>query len=243
MVKVLGVITARGGSKGIPGKNIKPLLGKPLIAYTIEAAKKSGAFDRLILTTDDAEIARVAVSHGCEVPFIRPAELAQDKTAHLPVMQHALQWLKDKEGYSPDYVMILQPTSPLRQPFHIKEAVELVLKNNADSVLAVGQIKDHFSPYKAMVVSQDGTLKLFSGDPVYRRIPRHQDQPKTYLSVGAIYLFKTDLLFHPTEPNFYGEKVLPYVVEDKYVVDIDHPEDWEQAEKALARLKEEGVMK
>ena len=140
MLKILGVITARGGSKGIPGKNIKPFLGKPLIAYTIEAAKKSGVFDpavggtsRLILSTDDPEIAEVAKKYGCEVPFMRPKELAEDKSAHLPVMQHAVQWLKDNENYQPDYVMILQPTSPLRQPFHIKEAVELILKTGADS--------------------------------------------------------------------------------------------------------------
>src|SRR3989344_694173 len=112
-MKFLGVITARGGSKGIPGKNIKPMLGKPLIAYTIEAALASQVFDRLIISTDDPEIARVAKEHGCEAPFMRPPELAEDKTPHLPVMRHAVEWLKDNEGYSPDYAMILQPTSPL----------------------------------------------------------------------------------------------------------------------------------
>ena len=134
MPKILGVITARGGSKGIPGKNIKLLCGKPLIAYTIEAAKKSGALDRLILSTDDPTIAQVAKSFGCEVPFMRPPELAKDHVSHLPVMQHAVQWLSNKEGYKPEYVMILQPTSPLRQPFHIKETVDLILETDADSV-------------------------------------------------------------------------------------------------------------
>src|SRR3989338_3168404 len=111
MLKILGVITARGGSKGIPGKNIKSLLGKPLIAYTIEAAKKSGVFDpavggasRLILSTDDPEIAEVAKKYGCEVPFLRPKELARDETPHLLVLQHAVQWLKENENYKPDYV-------------------------------------------------------------------------------------------------------------------------------------------
>src|SRR3989344_5697715 len=102
--KILGIITARGGSKGIAGKNVKPLLGKPLIAYTIEAAKKSGVFDRLILSTDDEEIARVAREYGCEVPFMRPSELAQDTTPHLPVVQHAVEWLREHEKYSPDYL-------------------------------------------------------------------------------------------------------------------------------------------
>src|SRR3989344_1993183 len=120
---ILGIITARGGSKGIPRKNIKDLCGKPLIAYTIEAAKDSGVFSRLIISTDDQEIADVAKQYGAELPFMRPAELAQDATPHVPVLQHAVSWLRDNEHFFPDYVMILQPTSPMRQDFHIKEAV------------------------------------------------------------------------------------------------------------------------
>ena len=145
--KILGVITARGGSKGIPGKNIKLLAGKPLISYTIEAAKKSGVFDRLILSTDDESIARVAKDYGCDVPFMRPKDLAEDKTAHLPVLQHAVNWLKENENYSPDAVMILQPTAPLRQDFHIKEATELFFRSGADSVVSVSEIPQHFSPH------------------------------------------------------------------------------------------------
>ncbi len=240
MSKILGVITARGGSKGIPGKNIKPLLSKPLIAYSIEAAQKSGALDRLILSTDDEAIAEVAKKYDCEIPFMRPQELAEDKTAHLPVMQHAVKWLKDNEGYEPDYVMILQPTSPLRQPFHIKEAVELILKTGADSVLSVAEIPDHFSPHKAMMTTEDGILRLMNGSPIYKRVPRKQDLGKTYWSIGSIYLFRTDLLFHPEKPNFYGETTAPYVMDLKYVVDIDYPEDWQAAEKALKRLGAEG---
>lgn len=236
MAKILGVITARGGSKGIPGKNIKPLLGKPLIAYTIEAAKNSGALDRLILSTDDPAIAEIAKKYGCEVPFLRPKELAEDKTAHLPVMQHAVQWLADNETYRPDYAMILQPTSPLRQPFHIKEAVELILKTGADSVLSVSEIPENLSPHKAMVADKNGFLQLFNGDPVRKRTARRQDLPQAYWSIGSIYLFKTNLIFDSVEPNFYGEKVLPYVVDKKYVVDINIPEDWEEAEKALKNL-------
>src|SRR3989344_6947509 len=137
-MKILGIITARGGSKGIPGKNIKPLLGRPLIEYTVEAAQKSGMFDsavggRLILSTDDEAIAKVAKNLGVEVPFIRPKELAEDKTPHLQVLQHAVKWLKEKENYESDAVMILQPTAPLRQAHHIKEAVELFQKTGADS--------------------------------------------------------------------------------------------------------------
>jgi len=237
--KILGIVTARGGSKGIPGKNVKPLLGKPLIFYTIAAAQRSEVFDRLILSTDDADIAEVAKRYGCEVPFIRPKELAKDNTAHLPVIRHAVEWLKEREGYKPDYVMILQPTSPLRQPFHIKDAVAL-LDAGADTVLSVSKIPKQFSPYKGMVIRDDGFMELINGDPVRNRAIRRQDLKDAYWSVGAIYLFKTDLLFEGKDPHFYGKRVAPYTIETKYIVDIDEPEDWEVAEKALIRL-EKGV--
>ena len=113
-MKLLGVITARGGSKGIPGKNLKLLAGRPLLDYPIETARRSGAFDRLILSTDDAGIAEAARRAGCDVPFLRPPELARDETPHLPVLQHAVAWLREHDGYDADAVMILQPTSPLR---------------------------------------------------------------------------------------------------------------------------------
>ncbi|TSC78279.1 MAG: N-acylneuraminate cytidylyltransferase [Parcubacteria group bacterium Gr01-1014_33] len=236
MPKVLGVITARGGSKGIPGKNIKSLLGKPLIAYTIEAAQKSGALDRLIVSTDDPQIAEVARQNGCEVPFIRPKELAEDHVLHLEVMQHAVTVLKEKEGYAPDYAMILQPTSPLRQPFHIKEAADLIIKSKADSVVSVSEIPENYSPHKAMVLERNGILRLFNGNPVYMRMSQRQELPKTYWSIGMMYLFKPSLLFDSEHPNFYGEKVMPYIIEKKYVVDINIPEDWKAAERALKKL-------
>mgnify|MGYP001619380412 CR=1 FL=1 len=132
-MEILGIITARGGSKGIPKKNIRKLNGKPLLAWTIEAAKKSGAFSRLILSTDDPEIAGVGKKYGAEIPFLRPKKLAQDKTPTLPVIQHAIKWLLKKEGYIPDAVMILQPTTPFRQPKHIQKAISLFKKSKADS--------------------------------------------------------------------------------------------------------------
>jgi len=237
--KIIGVITARGGSKGIPGKNIKLLAGKPLIAYTIEAARESGVFDRLILSTDDEKIAEVAREYGCEVPFMRPAELARDDTPHLPVIQHAVGWLKEKEGYTPEGVMVLQPTSPLRQPFHIKEAVELFESRGADSVLSVGEIPENFSYQKAMIIDENGMLRLIGGRPVYERIARRQELTKTYWSVGMIYLLRTNILSDPVNPNLYGERTAPYYVDEKYVTDINIPKDWEAAEKALDKLKKE----
>ncbi len=238
MVKILGVITARGGSKGIPGKNIKNLCGLPLIAYTIKSAKESGVFDRIILSTDDEKIADVAKKYGCEVPFMRPAELAQDGTPHLPVMRHAVEWLKENENYNPDLVAILQPTAPLRQPWHIKEALDLLLKQEADSVVAVSEIPGHYSPYWAVTCDESGLGKLFIGDPIKKRIPRRQSFPqKTYSNSGILYMFKTELLFDKEEPNFYGDKVAIYPVDEKYCINIDEPSDWELTEKALKELQ------
>lgn len=237
-MRILCVITARGGSKSIPRKNIKELGGKPLIAYTIEAAKDSGVFDRIILSTDDPEIADVVRSYGVEVPFMRPAELAQDTTPHLPVMQHAVTRLKEQEGYDPDFVAILQPTAPLRQAFHIREAVALLQKTGADSVVSMVEIPGHHSPHWAVKVDEHGlgTL-LISGNPIRKRIPRRQSLPKAYTHSGHIYLFRTALLFDPVEPNFYGDKVAVYVVSEPYNVNIDDPEDWERAETAVRRVQ------
>lgn len=235
-MRLLGIIPARGGSKSIPRKNIKELLGKPLLAYTIEAAKNSGVFDRIILSTDDEEIAGVGKKYGVEAPFLRPREIAEDKTPMLPVLQHAVSWLKEKEGYWPDAVMLLQPTAPLRQAFHIKEAMELFEKAGVDSVVSVVEIPGHFSPYWAVVEDEAGWGKLFIGKPIRERIGRRQDFPqKTYSHSGAIYLFKTNLLFLPV-PSLYGEKVKLYPMEEKYCVNIDDPEDWELAELRVKKL-------
>jgi len=233
--KILGIITARGGSKGVPGKNIKLLGGKPLIAYTVESAQKSGVFDRIILTTDDQKIADMAKKYGCEVPFMRPAELAGDAVQHLPVLRHAVQWLKDNEGYSPEYTMTLQPTSPFRQPEHIRQSVDLILKTGADCVLGVSEIPGHFSPHKAMTMEANGKLTLFNGKPVKKRIMRRQDLPETYYSNGLIYLYKTDNLFRNEENAFFGDDVRALVINAKYGVDVDTPDDWEMAEWLVSK--------
>jgi len=231
--KVLGIITARGGSKSIPRKNVKELGGKPLIAYTVEAAKESEIFDRIILSTDDKEIAEVGKKYGAEIPFMRPEGLAEDSTPTMPVLKHAVTWMKENKNYHPDFVAILQPTAPFRQPRHLKEAFALLKKNNADSVISVAQIPGHSNPMWALRLDDQGLASLLvSGDLVRKRIPRRQDLPTAYTNSGHLYIFKTDLLFAP-EPNFYGDKVAAYVVEDKYCINIDGPEDWERAEKAI----------
>ncbi|MBI4120010.1 MAG: acylneuraminate cytidylyltransferase family protein [Parcubacteria group bacterium] len=240
-LKILGVITARGGSKGIPRKNIKELKGQPLIAYTIKTAQESGIFDRIILSTDDAEIAEVAGRYGVETPFMRPAELAQDGTPHLPVLKHAVEWLRDNQNYLPDAVMLLQPTAPLCQSFHIKETLELLKSSGADSVVSMSEIPGHFSPYWAVVEGQDKWAKLLvSSEPLHQRIPRRQSFPqKTYYHNGAVYLFKTELILHPSQPNFYGDRAAIYPMAEKYSINLDSPEDWHLAELALEKLEQE----
>jgi CMP-N,N'-diacetyllegionaminic acid synthase len=235
--RVLGVVTARAGSKGIPGKNTKPLAGKPLILYTIEAALSSGAFDRVILSTDDPAAAALAKRAGCEVPFMRPAALAADDTPHLPVMQHALGWLRDEARYEPDSVMTLLPTSPLRQPAHLREAVELELSSGADSVIGVDELPSHFNPMRVVTIDASGWAHLFiGGQPVKRRPGRRQDMPPAWVMNGAIYLFKTKFLFDPVEPNLYGERVAAMVMPPPYGLNLDDPEDWERAERIIATL-------
>ncbi len=234
--KVLGVITARGGSKGIPGKNIKPFFGKPLIAYTIEAAITSGVFDKLILSTDDKEIAGVAKKFGCDAPFIRPAELAGDNTPHLSVIQHAVRWLKENEKYEPDYVMILQPTSPLRRPEHIKESVDLMLKYRSDSVVRVSPVPGHYNPQWQFVLGEGNALKIFTGGPFRDIIKRRQDLSTTYAKNGSIFLIKTANLFD-NRPSLYGDDVRAYVMDEKFSTNIDTPGDWSATEEIFKQEK------
>lgn len=236
MSKVLGVITARGGSKGIPGKNIKSFLGKPLIAHTIEVAKASGVFDRLILSTDDEAIAKVASGYGCEVPFMRPAELAADNTPHLPVMQHAVSWLREHENYRPDYVMILQPTSPLRRPQHIKEAVQLISKTGSDSVVSVSPVPSHYNPHWQFILGNDERLSMYNGSPFKEIIRRRQDLATTYTKNGAIYIFKPELLYD-ANPSLYGDDIRAYVMDEKFSINIDTLDDWGVAEAIFKKEK------
>ncbi|HVZ21822.1 MAG TPA: acylneuraminate cytidylyltransferase family protein [Vicinamibacterales bacterium] len=233
-MKVLGVITARGGSKGLPGKNLRPLAGKPLIAHTIDAARESRAFDRVILSTDDEAIAGAARTRGCDVPFMRPDELARDETPHLPVLQHAVAWLRDHEGYTPDAVMILQPTSPLRRAVDIVESIALLERSGADSVVSVSEVPAHYNPMRTLRIDAHGFASLFvTGEPVRRRINRRQDMPAAWTMNGAIYLFRTAAL-HDGEPSLYGARTAAYVMPAAVSVSIDSLDDWHDAERALA---------
>lgn len=233
--KILGIIPARGGSKSIPHKNIKPFLNKPLIAWSIEALKKSGVADKIIVSTDDRGIAEVAKKYGAEIPFLRPAELAQDLTPTLPVLQHALKWIKENEGYEPDIILLAQATTPGVQTFHFKEGVELFLSSGADSVISLVRVPGGYSPHWQFNLKENGRAELFTGGSVKNVIRRRQDLPETFIRNSAFYIFKPSLLFEK-EPSFYGDDVRGYVMDDKYNIDIDTPEDWEEAEKKLGKI-------
>jgi CMP-N-acetylneuraminic acid synthetase len=233
-MRVLGIITARGGSKGIPGKNLKLLGGRPLLDYTIDAANDT-PLDRLILSTEDQKIADAARALGCEVPFMRPAELARDETPHLPVIQHAAKWLLEHQNYKADIVLTLQPTSPLRSAADIAAALRMLELSDADSVVSVNEVSAHAHPMRMLRVDDTGHAVLFAtGQPVRKRINRRQDLPKAWVMNGAIYACRTDVLF-AAEPSLYGDRVVAYPMPIERSISIDTLEDWAEAERALER--------
>jgi len=233
-LKVLGIITARGGSKGVPGKNMKLLAGKPLLAYTIEAARASRALDRVILSTEDEAIAAAGRALGCEVPFIRPAELSRDDTPHLPVIQHASAWMQNQGNYHSEAVMVLQPTSPLRTADDITAAIALLESGGGDSVLSVSAVPGHSHPSRTLRLDDDGFAVLFaSGAPVRTRINRRQDLPEAWVMNGAIYACRTRVLSGP-DPSLYGDRVIAYRMPPERSISIDDWDDWAAAERALA---------
>lgn len=229
--KTLAVITARGGSKGIPRKNIKDLAGKPLIAYTIEAANKSQYLTRAIVSTDDAEIAQIAKQYGADIPFIRPTELAQDKSASIEAIQHAIKWLQKNKNEDYDYIMILQPTSPLRTSQDIDECIKLAIEKDADSVMSMVELDD-FSIKKLKKI-KDGLILPWQVDEG-GTTSRRQDLEKVYKRNCAIYLTKTSLI---EKGDLFGKKSLAYIMPAEKSVDINSPIDFEMAEFWMKKLK------
>ncbi len=235
MYKILAVITARGGSKGIPRKNIKILGNKPLIAYTIEAAKKSRLITHLVTSTDDEEIAGVAKKYGCEVPFLRPKELAQDKTLTLPVMQHAVRFMEQKLGIKFDYTVILQPTSPFRKTEDIDKTIQLLIDTGADSAVSLVKVEAGCHPIKMKKLHGNRVLpycvKEIEGT-------RRQDLPVVYKRSGAVYAKRRDLLIEKS--RLYGNHITGHIVPQERSVDIDDEFDWLKAEYMLKKLKDKG---
>lgn len=226
-LKVLGVIPARCGSKGIPRKNIKDLAGKPLIYYTIKAALSSRSLNRTLVSTDSSEIADIAEAYGAEVLFLRPAELAQDDTPRLPVVRHAVRYLEQTEGYKADIIVTLQPTSPLRRSEHIDAAVEMLASTEADSVVSV--CKAEHSPYWMRRVVEGG--RLIPILPESEQYTRRQDLPVAYRINGAVYAETYSAVFDETKRAKTDIRAL--VMEKQDSIDIDEESDFRVAEMQL----------
>lgn len=228
---VLAIVPARGGSKSIPHKNLRPFAGHPLVAYSIAAGLQSEAVDRVIVSTDDADIARVAKDYGAEVPFMRPAELAQDDTPDFPVFEHALGWLQQNEGYQPDIVVQLRPTTPVRPPWTVTRAVEILLaRPDADSVRGV--VPSGQTPYKMWRMDDNGHLTplLDAGISEPYNQPR-QALPATYWQTGHIDAIRRDTLTE--KRSMSGDVIFPLLLDAAYTVDIDTERDWARAEALM----------
>jgi N-acylneuraminate cytidylyltransferase len=226
--EVLALIPARGGSKSIPGKNIRLFAGHPLLAYSVAAARQATRVTRVIVSTDDEQIAAVARDYGAETPFLRPGELARDETPDLPVFEHALAWLSGEEGFRPDVVVQLRPTSPVRPPDCVDQAVSTLLAHpRADSVRGI--VPAGQNPYKMWRMAHDGQMHpLLEGefDEAYN-MPR-QLLPATYWQTGHIDAIRTRTILD--KRSMSGATILPLLLDPRYSVDIDNPRDWERAE-------------
>ncbi|CAM4098490.1 cytidylyltransferase domain-containing protein [Gillisia limnaea] len=229
-MNILGLIPARGGSKGIPGKNIKLLAGKHLLEYTFESVKASSLLSRVILSTDDPEIIRVAEKIGMEAPFIRPKNLAEDTTSSLEVVKHALGVL-NLNGEEYDAVCLLQPTTPFREPGLIDSAIKKFTEGNFDSLISVREVPADFNPHWVFE-EKDGKLEIATGEKEI--ISRRQELPKAYHRDGAIYITKTSVLLD--QNSLYGKNIGFINTTGSPYVNIDVPKDWTEAEKLVRFL-------
>ncbi len=230
---MLGIIPARGGSKRLPGKNIKDFFGKPLIAWTIEAAKSSGVFDRLIVLTDDQEISDIAKKYGAEVPFMEPSEFAGDTAYVGDAIRYALQQL-ESEGYtSPDFIL-LEPSSVGREIKHIQEVAKLLEdRRDFDSIIGISEVPAHHSHLKQLNIGENGIVgRVGDGAPLKNLTHRNQDIAKSYYINSAIYGFRRKNLFEG-DKKLWGESTYGYVMDDSKLADIDTAADWALAEFKL----------
>lgn len=225
---VLGLIPARGGSKGVARKNARKLCGKPLVQWTIEAALNTCTLSRVVVSTDDEEIATIARACGADIPFMRPPELARDDTPTFPVVQHALEALA-KCGEEFDAVCLLQPTSPFRRPSDIDHCVELLAMSGADSVVSVRRVPSEYNPYWVYFRMPEGTLELSMGGT--EPIPRRQLLPPAFHRDGTIYVTRREIILR--ENNLYGRRMLGYELTRVNDVNIDSLADWELAERMM----------
>jgi CMP-N-acetylneuraminic acid synthetase len=229
--EILAIIPARGGSKSIPRKNIRTFAGHPLVAYSIAAGLAAETVTRVIVSTDDEEIAAVARRYGAETPFLRPQDISGDQTLDLPVFQHALQWLDENEGYTPEIVVQLRPTSPFRRVQHIDQAVyRLIERPDADAVRTV--CVPFQNPFKMWRIAEDGLMRPLietSYQEAYN-MPR-QALPEVYWQTGYVDAAWTDTIMGKN--SMTGDCILPLVINPSEWIDIDSPDDWRRAERLL----------
>lgn len=233
MTETLALIPARGGSKGIPRKNIRNFAGYPLIAWSIAAAKQSELVTRVMVSTDDEEIAKIARAYGAETPFLRPAEFAQDNTTDLPVFEHALKWLEEVEGYRPDIIIQLRPTSPIRPKGMVDEAIR-ILQNHKDADCVRGVVPAGQNPFKMWRFNGEhkplNPLLTVEGIKEPYNAPR-QILPPVYWQTGHIDAIRASTII--SKKSLTGDVIYPLVIDSKYTVDIDTLADWAKYEAVI----------
>ena len=217
---LLAIMPARGGSKGLPGKNIKEFCGKALIAWSIEVAETCSAIDRVVVSTDDDKLVDVVKKYGAEAPFERPAELANDAASTINVIFHTIDWLREHQNFRPKYILLLQPTSPLRTVEDIEGTIQTLKDKDAQAVVSVCETDHH--PWWSNILSEDGNMKDFIMPKILNK--RRQDLPKYYRLNGAIYLAATKYL--RKRNGFFGPNTFAYEMPKERSVDIDSDLDF-----------------
>ena len=230
-MKILGLIPARGGSKGIPQKNVRKLAGKELIRYSIETALTCAAIDRLIVSTDDPHIAEISRKAGAAIPFLRPAELATDQSPTIDTVIHAVNFFRNQDQHF-DAVCLLQATCPFRTAADIEGAIATFVQRGADSLISVREVPHQYNPHWLFEPTEDPAfLKIATGEADI--ISRRQDLPQAFHRDGSIYLTQTDVLLE--QRSLFGQKIAYWISENPAHVNIDTQEDWEKAERWLNR--------
>jgi CMP-N,N'-diacetyllegionaminic acid synthase len=229
-MKILGLIPARGGSKGVPQKNKKMLGNLPLISYTINSAKKSNLVHSILVSTDCFDLFHIAENLGCKPPFFRPSALSQDTSTSIEVVQHAIQFFEE-QGILFDAVCLLQPTSPFRKEGFIDTAIQQFIDKQVDSLISVLPVPYEYNPHWTFEIQENGLLKIATGEE--HIIPRRQDLPKAYHRDGSIYITKVSVL---KQGSFYGDSMAYIENDPEWYVNIDTATDWIKAEELRIKL-------
>lgn len=233
-MKILGIIPARGGSKGIPRKNIKLLRGRPLLGYTVDAVLQSKELTKVILSTDDSEIREIGILLGLDAPFLRPAELASDKSPAIDYLKHALAWFGEKNEFF-DAVCILQPSTPFRSKNLIDQAAKKFMQSGAESLFTAIPVPHEYNPHWVFEPNIDGFLQISTGEKSI--ISRRQELPPAYIRDGALYFTKTEVILKKN--SIYGDKIAFFENQNDYLVNLDTLQDWEKAVKIAELLQGE----